>query len=118
MQTNNVPEITVEKLAENLKSKSSFILLDVRETWELDQAKIIDDRLEIVPMSRLAQEGIDALPDLIRSKDREIFVLCHHGVRSADITGWLVSQGWKNIYSVVGGIDEYARKIDRSVGVY
>ena len=118
MQSNFVPEISVDELAKKLRSQTPFILLDVRETWELDLAKIIDDRLEIVPMSRLAQVGISALPETAKSKEAEIYVLCHHGVRSADVTGWLASQGWKNTYSVAGGIDEYARKIDRSVGLY
>ena len=44
--------------------------------------------------------------------------MCHHGVRSADVTNWLALQGWKNIFSVAGGIDEHARKIDGSVGFY
>jgi predicted sulfurtransferase len=34
------------------------------------------------------------------------------------VTMWLAQQGWKNIFNVRGGIDEYARKVDRSVGLY
>jgi len=45
-------------------------------------------------------------------------VLCHHGVRSAQVTGWLAQQGWTNIKSVRGGIDAYARQIDQAVGFY
>ena len=118
MYTNSVPLITVEELATKFQSHDQFILLDVREVWELDLAKIMDDRLTVLPMSRLAAEGIMALPESAKSKDSEIFVLCHHGVRSAEVTNWLVSQGWKNTFSVTDGIDEYARKIDGSVGFY
>jgi rhodanese-related sulfurtransferase len=118
MDSNFVPEITVEELAMRFRSRDYFILFDIREKWELDQARIIDDRLEYLPMSRLSAEGIKALPEPAKSKDAEIIVLCHHGTRSADVTKWLVAQGWKNIFSVAGGIDEYAKKIDSSVGFY
>lgn len=118
MHTNSVPLITVEKLSAKLQSHDQFILLDVREVWELDLAKIVDDRLNVLPMSRLASEGIMALPESAKSQDVEIFVLCHQGVRSAEVANWLASQGWKNTFSVAGGIDEYASKIDDSVGFY
>ena len=118
MQINSVPQISVEELARKFQSQDQFILLDVREIWELELAKIVDNRLEIMPMSRLAGEGINALPESAKSRDAEIFVVCHHGVRSADVTNWLTSQGWKNAFSVSGGMDEYARKIDISVGIY
>jgi len=118
MYTNSLPLITAEELAAKFHSHDQFLVLDVREVWELDLAKIVDDRLTVLPMSRLAAEGITALPESAKSKDTEIFVLCHHGVRSADVTNWLVSQGWKNTFSITGGIDEYARKIDGSVGFY
>ena len=118
MQINSIPQISVEELATKFKSQDQFVLLDVREIWELDLAKIKDSRLEIMPMSRLAREGINALPESAKSRDTEIFVICHHGVRSADVTNWLASKGWKNAFSVSGGMDEYARKIDKSVGIY
>jgi len=113
-----VPEITVTDLAVKLQSEDKFILLDVRELNELSYAKLTDDRLEVTPMSRLAQEGTDALSESVKSQTAEIYVLCHHGTRSAQVTGWLAQQGWTNIKSVRGGIDAYARQIDKTVGVY
>ena len=112
------PEITVTELSEKLKSEEKFILLDVRELDELNYAKITDTRLEITPMSRLAQEGPGALSESVKAQDVPVYVMCHHGSRSAQVTMWLAQQGWKNIFNVRGGIDEYARQIDRSVGLY
>jgi len=113
-----IPEITVTDLAAKLKSEDVFILLDVRELNELEYAKLTDVRLEVTPMSRLAQEGTDALPESVKSQSAEIYVLCHHGTRSAQVTGWLAQQGWTNIKSVRGGIDAYARQVDQAVGFY
>jgi rhodanese-related sulfurtransferase len=112
------PEITVTELAEKLKSKDSFILLDVRELEELDYAKLTDARVEVTPMSRLGQVGTDALPEAAKAQDAMIYVMCHHGNRSMQVSAWLAQQGWKNVFNVKGGINEYARKVDNSVGFY
>jgi rhodanese-related sulfurtransferase len=113
-----IPEITTVDLAEKMKTGENFILLDVREPVELGYAKIEDSRLEVTPMSRLAEEGLEALSDSARSQEAVIYVLCHHGNRSGQVAMWLSQQGWKNVFSVAGGIDDYARRIDRSVGMY
>src|SRR5688572_13121846 len=113
-----IPEITVKELSEKLRSEDTFVLLDVRELEELDYAKLADSRLEVTPMSRLAGEGTNALSESAKSKDSMIYVMCHHGNRSAQVTAWLAQQGWKKVFNVHGGIDEYARKIDNSVGFY
>ena len=112
------PEITVTDLSERLKTEDKFILLDVRELSELNHARITDSRLEVTPMSRLAQEGTNALSDSVRSQEVPVYVICHHGNRSMQVTMWLAQQGWKNVFNVRGGIDEYARKVDQSVGFY
>ena len=112
------PEITVNDLDSKLKSEEKFILLDVREQFELDYAKLEDPRLEVTPVSQLSEQGTDALSESARSQDATIYVMCHHGNRSAQVTTWLSQQGWKNVFNVRGGINEYARVIDNSVGFY
>jgi rhodanese-related sulfurtransferase len=112
------PEITVAELGDKLKSEEKFILLDVREPSELGYAKITDDRLEVVPMSQLARQGIQTLSEAVRSQQIPVYVLCHHGSRSVQVTMWLIQQGYKNVVNVSGGIDAYARKVDASVGLY
>jgi rhodanese-related sulfurtransferase len=118
MSFSETPELDVYELARKLKSGEPFVLLDVREAWELDQAMIVDHRLKVVPMSRLAQLGAEALPEEVQHKEAEILVMCHHGVRSANVTEWMLAQGWTNIFSVRGGIAAYAQEVDSSVGRY
>jgi rhodanese-related sulfurtransferase len=81
-------------------------------------AKLTDSRLEATPMSLLAREGTKALSDSAQSQDATIYVMCHHGSRSAQVAAWLAQQGWKNVFNIRGGIDEYARVIDQTVGFY
>lgn len=112
------PEITAKDLGEKLRSDEKFILLDVRELEELDYAKIDDDRLEVVPMSKLADEGTEALPESVRSQEIPVYIMCHHGTRSAQVAAWLAEQGYNKVFNVAGGINLYARNVDSSVGLY
>ena len=113
-----LPEITVTQLSEKLKSEEKFVLLDVREPAELNHAKIEDSRLEVTPLSRLASEGPAALSESVRAQEIPVYILCHHGNRSMQVTMWLARQGYKNIFNVQGGIDAYARQVDQTVGFY
>ncbi len=111
------PEISVQALAAKLTAGDPAILLDVRELHELPRASMGDSAV-VVPLSQLAAQQTAALPIAAQDKDAELLVLCHHGVRSAQVTAWLMQQGWTNVLSVAGGIDAYAREIDASVGMY
>jgi rhodanese-related sulfurtransferase len=113
-----IREITVIELAEKLHSPDPFVLLDVREPWELEHARLSDHRLARGPMTDLSVDGLDALPEPARKRDAEIYVLCHHGVRSAEVADWLSSHGWTRVTNVAGGIDAYADLVDPSVGKY
>jgi rhodanese-related sulfurtransferase len=113
-----VPEIDVKELGRKLQSDEAFVLLDVREPDELERARISDRRVELAPMSLLARDGASALPASAADPKAEIYVMCHHGVRSAQVTSWLRSQGWEKAFSVRGGIDAYATEVDESVGWY
>ncbi|MBV6396241.1 MAG: Sulfurtransferase [Anaerolineales bacterium] len=114
----SLPEIDVQSLAEKLKSDEDFVLLDVREADELLRAKISDRRMALLPLSQLAARGVSAIPGSVQRQDRSVYVLCHHGNRSAQVTNWLMKMGWKNVFNVRGGIDDYARHADPSVGLY
>jgi rhodanese-related sulfurtransferase len=113
------PEIDVEEVAAARKDRPGEILfVDVREPFELTLAAIAGEDVVLAPLSELSSRGIEALPDDARAKDREIVVFCHHGIRSAQVTMWLLQQGWSDVRSMAGGIDVYAQRIDPSVGAY
>lgn len=118
MPHDEVPEISVKQFAGKLKTSVPFVILDVREPWEVERVHLNDPRLVCRPMSRIASEGLKALPDAARSLEAEIYVICHQGVRSAQVAMWLASLGWKHVFSIAGGIDAYSRKIDRSLKRY
>lgn len=109
----SIPEISVLDLGSMLKSEEAFVLLDIREPWELSRASWDDARIKLAPLSQIAQHGIEAL-----FEDSQIVVACHHGIRSAQVTRWLLSQGLADVVSLRGGIEAYALDVDLSVGRY
>ncbi len=114
----NIPEIDVQEFETLLKSEQEFVLLDVREPWELARATWTDFRLRLAPLSQLSQQGVSLLPSEAQDQNSKIIVACHHGIRSANVTGWLLQQGWTEVVSLRGGIDAYAIQIDPTVGKY
>jgi rhodanese-related sulfurtransferase len=118
MNPYNIPEISVQQLAQKIKAAENFSIVDVRETWEIELASIQDERVAVVPMSKVSEDGKNAFPEALRDPQAEIVVMCHHGVRSAKVAAWMQQQGWQNVVSLRGGIAEYAEEIDPSVGVY
>ena len=114
----DVPEITVKNLSEKLTNGESFVILDVREPHELQYAKLPDEWITLLPLSKLAREQLNGLPDSLQSKEAEVVVLCHTGRRSAQVTAWLRQNGWTQVFNLQGGIDAYARQIDPTIGVY
>lgn len=114
----SLPHITVKELSQKIQENQAFVIMDVREPQELEYAKLNDEWITLVPLSRLAREGINALPENCQNQNSEIVVMCHTGQRSAQVTAWLIQNGWANVHNLTGGIEAYARQIDPTVGFY
>ena len=104
-------EITPEQLKTHLDQKDTIRLLDVREPWEFQVSHIAGSVL--LPMA-----DIPARANRELDPEEHIVVICHHGVRSANVTHWLRQQGFENSQSLRGGIDRWSRLIDTSVPIY
>jgi rhodanese-related sulfurtransferase len=104
-------EITPEEVKGKLDAKQEFVLLDVREPWESQTANIAGAKL--IPMGDVPSRAHQEL-----DPEEHIVVLCHHGVRSMNVTVWLRQQGFENVQSMRGGIDAWSRQVDPKVPVY
>jgi rhodanese-related sulfurtransferase len=113
-----VPGITVKELADKRSRGGAFILLDVRESHEIPLANL-GDKVTAVPLSLIAQLYEQALPvEIQNNKNSEIVVMCHHGIRSAQVAAWMRANQYVNVWNLDGGIDAYAAEIDPTVGRY
>ncbi|MCC6141876.1 MAG: rhodanese [Nitrospira sp.] len=102
--------IGVKELKARLDKGDKLVLLDVREPWEHALAKL--EGSVLIPLGTLPQ----TLTKL--DKNTEIIAYCHHGMRSADATNFLVQQGFANVKNLVGGIDAWSTQVDNAVPRY
>src|SRR4051794_31620825 len=86
------------------------VLLDVREPWEYDKARIEGARL--VPMREIAAR----VGELDSSS--EVVAICHHGGRSQQVAMFLEKSGFKKVHNLVGGVDAWSRSVDPAVPLY
>lgn len=102
--------ILPKELKARIDKGDKLVLLDVREPWENSLAKL--DGSILIPLGTLPQ----SLSKL--DKNTEIIAYCHHGMRSADATGFLLQQGFPNVKNLVGGIDAWSIQVDGTVPRY
>jgi len=86
------------------------LLLDVREPWEFERARIAGAHL--IPMREVParHQELDAKKDVV--------AICHHGGRSQQVAIFLEKAGFKKIHNLVGGVDAWSRTVDPTVPVY
>ena len=104
-------EITPEDVKAKLDRHDSFTLLDVREAWEFQAAHI--EGAKLMPMGDVPSRAHQEL-----DPEDSIVVICHHGVRSMNVTAWLRQQGFEKAQSMRGGIDAWSRSVDPKVPLY
>jgi rhodanese-related sulfurtransferase len=92
------------------ETDSDPLLLDVREPWEFQLCHI--DGSQLIPMGQI--------PASLGSLDpgRETVVICHHGIRSRQVAMFLNYQGFANVINLAGGVDAWARDVDRGMATY
>jgi len=104
-------ELSTAELKTLLDRGAEITLLDVREPWEHAMSRIAGSKH--MPMGEVPARFNQEL-----DPDSHIVVICHHGVRSMNVTAWLRQQGFENVQSLRGGIDRWAREIDPTVPLY
>lgn len=109
-----IAQISVSDLAQKLADPQDLQLVDVREPFEVETASI--PGFINLPLSQSAEWTGDIHARL--DAEKETLVLCHHGMRSAQMCQWLQAQGFSNVKNISGGIDAYSAIVDPSVPKY
>ena len=90
----------------------SIYLVDVRQPWEHELARLPDDIL--VPLDELAERADEITPPA----GALVVAYCHHGIRSLNAVAILQQLGHTNAASLAGGIDAWSQLVDPSVARY
>ncbi len=86
------------------------VVVDVREPWELERCSL--PGVVHVPMRELPGR-LDELP-----RDRDVVVVCHHGVRSRQVAHYLVRLGYMAVWNLTGGMAAWADQVDPAMSRY
>ena len=105
-------EITVQELAARIARGEKPFLLDVRQKWEHDLARLPGSAL--VPLDELAMHT----SEIEAGKDDLVVCYCHHGVRSLHAALILGAAGFTEAVSLRGGIDAWSQLVDAAVPRY
>jgi adenylyltransferase/sulfurtransferase len=105
-----VRAISVQELKRKLDASEAFELIDVREPFEFEIARI--ERAKLIPLGEIAGRA-DEL-----ERDQPIVVHCHSGRRSAQAVRLLEQLGFSKVYNLEGGIEAWSDFIDPTVPKY
>ena len=94
-----------------LLSEGNAKLIDVREPWEFATTNI--EGSVPMPMGDVPARAHQEL-----DPDERLVVICHHGMRSMNVTVWLRGQGFEQAQSLRGGIDAWSAEVDPKVPRY
>jgi sulfur-carrier protein adenylyltransferase/sulfurtransferase len=110
LETETVPQISVQELKQKMDTHEALELIDVREPFEFQIARI--DGATLIPLGEIAERA-DEL-----QREEPIVIHCHSGRRSAQAVRLLQQRGFTNVYNLEGGIDAWSDLIDPSVPRY
>jgi rhodanese-related sulfurtransferase len=106
-------EITPAEVKRQLDAGVRLNLIDVRQPEEYQIARI--DGSELIPMDKIPG-ALDRLEQ--KADEAPLIVICHHGVRSANVVNYLRGQGIPSAQSLTGGIERWSLEVDPSVPRY
>jgi adenylyltransferase/sulfurtransferase len=105
-----LPELTARDLAARLERGDALDLIDVREEYEWEIARIPGSRL--IPFGDLTARLGELDPD------REIVVHCKGGARSAAAVSHLRAAGFGRVWNLKGGILAWSDDVDPATPKY
>src|SRR5216110_1720820 len=106
----SVPGISVQQLKDKMDASNTFELIDVREPFEFEIARI--NGAKLIPLGEILERAEEL------QREQTIVVHCHSGRRSAEAVRLLKQRGFDNVYNLEGGIDAWSDFIDPTVPKY
>jgi rhodanese-related sulfurtransferase len=103
-------DLTPKAFVSRRDAGETWQLIDVREHWEVALASV--DGATVMPMSELHRRVGEL------EKSVPVAVLCHSGIRSAQVAGWLRQLGFAEVANVIGGIDAWSTTVDPRIPRY
>lgn len=107
VQNETAPEITAEELDALFAKDEDFVVLDLRNEYEIAAGKF---EKTVHPGLKNFRDLPKRLSRLAQLKHKKIVAVCTGGIRCEKATCLLKKEGFDNIYQLVDGIHTYMQK--------
>jgi rhodanese-related sulfurtransferase len=97
-------EVSTQEVAERMEADTGLVLVDVRTLPEVVDRHI--PGVLWVPLHEL-ESRYDELPT-----DREVVVVCEHGIRSAAACRFLAGRGFRRLLNMTGGMSGWTGPVE------
>lgn len=94
----DVPEISAQEVSKAIKREADVLIIDVRTPAEYARGHI--EGSVNLPVDRIISQA----PKTIKDKNREIYMYCLSGSRSALASAELLQMGYKNVKNMTSGL--------------
>ena len=105
-----IGEVLPQELRARLERGARPLILDVREPEEIAIASF--PGATHIPMGEIPSRITELDPG------QETVVVCHHGIRSAQVAMYLARLGFERVSNLSGGIDLWSATVDPGVPRY
>lgn len=110
VEKTEIKEWDVYELKEALDRNENIEIIDVRAPFEFEICNLGGNHIPL-----------ESIPDSVNQigRDKKTVVICHHGLRSREAIKYLQeNHHYENLFSLKGGIHEWAVFIDEDMGTY
>lgn len=108
MSRSAIIEISGTEVQSKVEYGEQVILVDVRQSWEYENAHI--PGVLLMPMNEIPERCEAEL-----SRNAEIICLCEHGIRSKAAAHYLSGLGYTNVATMTGGMASYHGSTESSL---
>lgn len=99
--------ISAEELHQWFESGEAFEIIDMRNDYEYDVGRF---KGSVNPNMMNFRDLKEVVPDLAHLKNKKVLTVCTYGIRCEKASGYLMKQGFENVYQLHGGMGTYMKQ--------
>lgn len=108
----SLPEMTPTELRDRLQQGHPLVLVDVRESHEIEIADLPPNGQLRIPVGELLDRADELDPE------ENLVVYCRSGARSGWAVRQLMSRGYGKVWNLKGGVLGWREEVDPSLTAY
>jgi UPF0176 protein len=101
------PHLTPDELHAMYEKGEDFVVVDMRNSYEYASGHFVNS---IDPGMNASRELPEKIQELEPIKKKKVVTVCTGGIRCEKMSGYLLHEGFENVYQLDGGMHSYMEK--------